>query len=139
MTMTTSRLLLLVLFVSVGLVGCGTSGATGDASSNNAVSGNRIVVERLSMSVSGLSAYDVVSQYRSSWLRTRGATSINNPVDIKVYLDGTGSPFGTVESLRNIPATEVASIEHFDATAAQFRFGVGNVAGAILVTTKTGT
>lgn len=137
--MTTSREGLLLLVLSIGLMACGTSGSARDASSRDAVTGNRIVVEDLSMSVSGLSAYQVVSQYRSSWLRKRGAMSINNPAEIKVYLDGSGSPYGTVESLRNIPATDVASIQHFDASAAQFRFGLGNVAGALLVTTKNGS
>jgi len=138
--MTTYREGLLLLFLSVGLVACGTSGAANNASSDNdAVSADRIIVEELSISVGGMSAYEVVSQYRSTWLRKRGSMSINNPADIKVYLDGSGSPYGTVESLRNIPATDVASIQHFDAAAAQFRFGLGNVAGALLVTTKNGS
>ena len=137
--MMTYRPLVLALFLSVGLVACGPSETARDASSRDAVTRNRIVVEDLSMSVSGLSAYQVVSQYRSTWLRKRGAMSINNPAEIKVYLDGSGSPYGTVESLRNIPATDVASIQHFDASAAQFRFGLGNVAGALLVTTKNGS
>lgn len=129
----------LALLLSVGLVACGTAGAASDNTSDDAVSADRIAVEDLSMSVGGMSVYEVVSQYRPMWLRKRGATSINNPVDIKVYLDGTGSPYGTVETLRNVPATEVASIQHFDAAAAQFRFGLGNVAGALLVTTKDGS
>ncbi len=134
-----SRRFVLVLCLSAGLVACGPSGAARDADSSEAVSGDRIVVEALSMPVSGLSTYEVVSQYRPTWLRKRGTHSINNPSEIKVYLDGGGSPYGTVESLRNIPATDVASVQHFDATAAQFRFGLGNVAGALLVTTRNGS
>jgi hypothetical protein len=130
---------LLALLLSVGLVACGSTGATSDDASSDAVSADRIAVDNLSTPVGGMSVYEVVSQYRPMWLRKRGANSINNPVDIKVYLDGSGSPYGTVESLRNVPATEVASVQYFDAAAAQFRFGVGNVAGALLVTTRDGS
>jgi hypothetical protein len=43
-----------------------------------------------------------------------------------------------VEVLREIRAVNVASIRHFDAQEAQFKFGLGNVSGAILVTTRSG-
>jgi hypothetical protein len=127
--------LALVLGLSVTLTACGSSSSTTEA---NGLTRNKIVVTELSSPVDGLSAYEVVQQYRSNWLRKRGPTSVNNPVDIKVYLDGTGSPFGTVQSLRQIQAVNVASIQHFDAQEAQFRFGLGNVAGAILVTSRSG-
>lgn len=122
------------LLLLLSLAACETSSGTTD----DAVSNNRIVVEDLSASVSGLSAYEVVSQYRPHWLQTRGPTSINNPVDVKVYVDGSGSPYGTVESLHDLRASNLASIQHFDSSEAQFRFGLGNVAGALLVTTKDG-
>lgn len=123
-----------VLLLSVGLMACASSSPT----SQSGVSSNKIVLTQLSSPVDGMSTYEVVQQYKSHWLQKRGATSINNPVPIKVYLDGTGSPYGSVESLREIRATNVASITHFDAREAQFRFGLGNVAGAILVETKSG-
>jgi len=50
-----------------------------------------------------------------------------------VYLDESGFPYGGVESLRDLQASNVNVIKYFDAQAAQFRFGVGNVSGAILV------
>ncbi len=94
------------------------------------------MVTELSVPVDGVSAYEVVQQYKSHWLRKRGTMSINHPVPIKVYLDGMASPLGTVSSLRGIPATDVATITHLSAQEAQIRFGLGNVAGAILVDTK---
>lgn len=132
--MTIARNIGVVLLLSVGLMACGSS----STASQSGISSNKIVVTELPNPVDGLSAYEVVQQYRSHWLRKRGRMSINNPVPIKVYLDGTGSPYGSVESLRDIRAANVASITHFDAREAHFRFGLGNVAGAILVETKSG-
>jgi len=132
--MTAVRDVVVLLVLSVALTACGSSSST----SQKGLSSNKIIVTKLSAPVDGLSAYEVVQQYRSHWLRKRGASSINNPVPIKVYLDGTGSAYGSVESLRQIRAVNVASISYFDASEAQFRFGLGNIAGAILVETRTG-
>lgn len=90
------------------------------------------------MSESGLSVYDVIEQHRGFWLRRRGRSSIRNPNPIKVYLDGGGSSYGTVSVLREIPAEEVESIEYYNATEAQTRFGLDNSSGAIVVNTKAG-
>lgn len=132
--MTVARNIFVLLLLSVGLTACGSSSST----SQSGLTSNKIVVTELSQPVDGLSAYEVVQQYRSHWLRKRGSTSFNNPVPIKVYLDGTGSAYGSVESLRQIRATNVASITYYNASEAQFEFGLGNVAGAILVTTRSG-
>lgn len=132
--MTVVRNVAALLILTVALTACGSSSST----SRSGLSSKKIVVTELSHPVDGLSAYEVVQQYRSNWLRKRGSMSINNPVSIKVYLDGTGSPYGSVESLRQIRATNVASITYFDANEAQFRFGLGNIAGAILVETRSG-
>ena len=128
------RSLFALLLLSAGLMACGSSSET----RHSGLTRNQILVTELDAPVDGLSAYQVVQQYRSNWLRKRGATSLNHPVPIKVYLDGTSSPYGTVEALRRIRAVNVASIRHFDAQEAQFRFGLGNVSGAILVQTRSG-
>lgn len=117
------------------LHGCGTSQST---SSSSGVTSDEIVVSELSAPVGGLSAYDLITRHNSNWLRKRGPTSFNNPNPIKVYLDNTGSPYGTVEVLREIRAVDIASIRYFDAPEAQSRFGLGNVSGAILVKTRSG-
>lgn len=130
--MTFVRRCAFLLVLSVTLIACGTSSTT----SKDGVTSDRIFVSELSQPVDGLSAYEVVQQYRSHWLRKRGPTSINNPVPIKVYLDGSKTPYGTVESLREISAMDIDYIQRFRASEAQFEFGLGNVAGAILVATK---
>ncbi|MFB6272368.1 MAG: hypothetical protein ABEL51_05670 [Salinibacter sp.] len=121
-----------VVLVAVALTACGASSQT----SNSGLSADKIVLSELSVSVEGLSAYEVVQRYKTGWLRKRGPTSINNPVPIKVYLDGSSSAYGPVSSLQNIRAENVAAITHLNAREAHFRYGLGNVAGAIVVDTK---
>lgn len=114
------------------LTACGTASQTSDTGA----SGNQIVLSKLSAPVTGLSAYEVVQRHKSHWLRPRGPTSINNPVPVKVYLDGNSSAYGPASSLQQIRAENVATITHLNAQEAQFRYGLGNVAGAIVVDTK---
>jgi len=120
------------------LPGCGSTQSPSSANASSGVTSNEIVVSKLSAPVAGLSAYDLVSRHNSNWLRKRGASSLNHPNPINVYLDNSGSPYGTVEVLREIRAVDIATIRHFDAQEAQFKFGLGNVSGAILVTTRSG-
>ena len=129
---------LCVLPFALGACGSSQPSSTTSSDSSPGVSSSEIVLSELSEPVSGLSAYEVVRRYNSDWLRKRGPTSFNSPNPINVYLDNTGSPYGTVEALQDIRAADVASIRHYDARQAQFKFGVGNVSGAILVETKSG-
>lgn len=130
--MTYLRWSLFLLVLSLGTAACGSSSQTGDTDTST----DKIVVSELPPSAQSQSVYEVINQYNSNWLRKRGPTSFSNPNPIQVYVDRSGSPYGGIESLRGIQATEVAVIKYFDAQAAQFRFGVGNVAGAILVERK---
>lgn len=134
------RWIVVVCVLPFALGACSSSQPSSTTSSDSSpgVSSNEIVLSELSEPVDGLSAYEVVRRYNSDWLRKRGPTSFNNPNPINVYLDNTGSPYGTVEALQDIRAADVALIRHYDARQAQFKFGVGNVSGAILVETKSG-
>lgn len=128
--------LLSILAVASSFFAC--SSLRNSASEGASSGPNRLVVSELSSSVTGLSAYDLVEQHRSVWLERRGRKSIRNPTPIKVYVDGGGSPFGPVSSLKDIQATDVKYIQYFDAQQAQMRFGLDNSSGAILVNTKGG-
>ena len=55
---------------------------------------------------------------------------------IKVYLDGFR--YGSVESLATIPAMNVVEVRWLSAMDATTRFGTGNTAGAIAVTSRSG-
>lgn len=116
------------------LTACSTSNVGGQPG----VSSDKIVVEELTHPVGDLSAYELVKRYHGNWLEKRGPMSFKSPVSIKVYVDNTGFPYGSASSLRQIRASEIESIEYFDGPEAQSTFGLGNVAGAILVHTKSG-
>lgn len=130
--MTLLRDVSVLLVLSLGLMGCVSSSTT----QQSGLSSNRIVVGELPASVNGLSAYEIVKRYRSNWLEKRGPSSFKSPVTIKVYLDGATTPYGPAEALRQVRMTNVVSIRYFNAQEAQFKFGLGNVAGAILVRTR---
>lgn len=134
--MHSARWVVSLLVLSLILSACASSSSSSEDSSS-AGSSDAIVVDELSFPVAGMSAYELVNQYNSNWLRKRGSTSFNNEVPIKVYLDNSGSAAGTISYLRNIQAVNVASIHHYDASEAQFKFGLDNTSGAILVRTKS--
>lgn len=86
-------------------------------------------------------AYEIVRALRPAMLVTRGATGRVPPgvpwsasPGIKVYLDGV--QFGGVESLAAIPARDVFDVQWLSPMDATTRYGTGNTAGAIVVTTR---
>ena len=95
-------------------------------------------------SIRGGSAYDLVSRLRPSMLvshaRPAGPQSRSQTWEanssIKVYLDGFR--YGGVESLATIPASNVVEVRWLSAMDATTRFGTGNTAGAIAVTSRSG-
>ena len=83
------------------------------------------------------SAYEAVAKLRHNFLSNRGKTSIMDrsaPELPNVYLDGV--PYGPLASLNNIPAGDVLTIRLYRAWEATTKYGSGNPAGVIEVTTK---
>jgi hypothetical protein len=131
-------LLTVVRFAAAVLIACalGACAATTQSSGGGA---DEIVVSELPPSAQSQSAYEIVQQYKSSWLRGRGRNSINAPQEVSVYLDSGGNRYGGPESLTSIRGRDVESIEWLSSQEAQFRFGMDNPQGAILVHMKTGS
>lgn len=117
------------------VLGMGACTSTEQGAGSGQGDGDRLVFDELSISLSGRSVYDVIEEVNPQWLRKRGRNSINNPEDVKVYLEGT--EYGSIESLRQISAENVESVEHLNSGEAQFRFGPGNTQGAIVVTLRS--
>ena len=92
----------------------------------------------------GGSTYDLVQRLRPSMLAAHGTEAgpqSRSPMweansSIKVYLDGIR--YGGVESLATIPASSVVEVRWLSAMDATTRFGTGNIAGAIAVTSRSG-
>lgn len=125
-----------LLVLSILLSACGSSSSTTSENSKSGITSDQIIVDELSFPADGLSAFQLINQYKPQWLRKRGQSSFNNPVPVKVYLNNSGSAAGSVSYLRNLRVVNIASIQHFDAQEAQFRFGLDNTSGAILVQMK---
>lgn len=79
-------------------------------------------------------AYELIQKLRPLWLRTRGPTSFRDPAEIGVYVNSVH--VGSLAELRNYQAEEIAKLEFLDARKAAYRFGPGNVHGAIVLTTR---
>lgn len=138
--MTTTLRSLPFLFLSLALLACGTSEPSAQEESSSNQSLNRLVVSELSVPVGGLTAYDLVNQYKSHWLQKRSETvSLQQTPQIQVYVDNPGGQAGSISALKRINANNISVIEYFSPSEAQFRFGMGNSVGAILVHTKSGS
>lgn len=78
-------------------------------------------------------AYEAIQALRSTWLKPRGSDSFNSPSVVVVYLDNV--KLGGVETLQSLQLSTIQSIRHYDASAANARWGVGHASGAIQVIT----
>lgn len=81
--------------------------------------------------------YDLVRTLRSSFLNSRGMTTLWKPGGNAypvVFVDGMF--VGPIDELRSIPANTVHEVRFLSASEAQFRYGSGYTAGVIHVTTK---
>ena len=114
----------------IGLAGCGPH-ATHAASQNR----NLITADEITRS-NASNAMEAVERLRPSFLRTRGAQSMQNsePPTPIVYVDGMR--YGTLQTLATIPALSIFSIEYMNAIDASQRFGMGHEGGAIVVSTR---
>lgn len=95
-----------------------------------------IITEEDIAKVNVRTAYDAVVRIHANFLTRRGATSLlgtSNP-EPNVYLDDVW--IGAVAQLRNIQASDVASIRLYRAWEASTRFGAGHMGGVIEVYTK---
>lgn len=120
---------MLLLLLAVG--GCASASGGSSGGSREVLTGEEIY------SSSATTAYDAVRLLRPSFLRGRGARSMNagggsGPV---LYVDGVYR--GDPREMEQIPAANVLEIRYLDSTDATMRFGTGHTDGAILVTTRT--
>lgn len=82
-----------------------------------------------------LNAYDAVSHLRPQLLAGRGPTSVRSTRSEapEVYVDGLLAP--GLETLTQIPASQVLEIKYLSAAEAMNRFGNNHLGGALLVRT----
>ena len=87
-------------------------------------------------SANASTAYDIIAKLRANFLNSRGPNSLLNkqPKEPTVYLDEV--EYGTIKSLRNIPASTVAEIRFIEGWDAMTKYGSDHVAGVIQVYTR---
>ncbi len=129
------HVLRLAALLCLGLVGCvPPSGPVGTPPRRT--SAREISREEIAAGLGRFStAYEIVRALRPNMLQSRGTPRPERP-GIRVYRDGI--PFGGVETLAMIPAREVLDVRWLSGIDATTRYGTGNSAGAIVVTTHTG-
>jgi hypothetical protein len=82
-------------------------------------------------------AYEVIQKLHANFLSYRGETSFDKSKSQPyptVYVDG--QEYGPIASLRNIPASQVSTIQLYRSWEATTKFGGGNMGGVIAVTTR---
>lgn len=81
-------------------------------------------------------AYDVIAKLRGNFLRSRGQNSVllKQPKEPTVYLDEV--EYGTVASLRQIPASTIAEIRFIEGNDAMRKYGSNHVSGVIQIFTR---
>src|SRR5215208_5530684 len=112
----------LVIALFLGLSGC--SSGSGSTELRPLRSGNFIGEEEIERAKSpALNAYELISDLRPGFLRSRGAQSLRDtrPVTANVYLDSV--LLGSLETLKTINAGSIRTIAFINAADATTRFG----------------
>ncbi|HEX2093611.1 MAG TPA: hypothetical protein VHG28_14490, partial [Longimicrobiaceae bacterium] len=100
---------LLLVFLAL-LAACAASGAgTGTQVRRDST---RITAEEIEAARAS-DPFELVQRLRPTWIQGRGPDSIREPGSVVVYLDGVR--LGDVESLRQIPIGDVASLQFYSA------------------------
>jgi hypothetical protein len=125
----------MLLFLQMVVAGCGSGPAPNKGlgfRDRNILTLEEIQVAR----VGGWTAWDLISQLRPEFLRSRGASSLRStaPVTAVVYVDDLR--FGELDSLRTMSADQINRIVYVNAADATTRYGTDHLGGAILITTK---
>jgi outer membrane receptor for ferrienterochelin and colicin len=101
------------------------------------VTDTQLITEEEIEASRGTNAFEVIRKVRGNFLTYRGETSANRNTSRPyptVYLDD--QQFGSIETLRTIPASQISSIRLFRAWEATTKFGAHNMGGVIAITTK---
>lgn len=117
----------------LGAVACASTGAQSAGGAGHDF--NRITPDEVSAS-GAQNAYELINKLRPQYLRTRGKTTVllDTPDRASVFMDG--SLFGTPESLKTIPTTQIREVQFYPATSAGVKFGSQYSSGVIDIKTK---
>lgn len=123
-------------FVGLSLTACAAATTSSSRSTGIAGMGRDVLTAAEIVASRVTDVYQAVMQLRPEFLRRRPMaqpmTSFQSP-GLSVYLDDM--PYGSAESLRQIPLDRVRLIRYLSAAEANLKFGGSHPSGAIVVTT----
>lgn len=102
-----------------------------------AISDSQLITEDEIEASRAPTAFEVIQKLRANFLSYRGETSFDRQKSQPyptVYVDG--QEYGPIGTLRNIPASQVATIRLYRSWEATTKFGTGNMGGVIAITTR---
>lgn len=127
------KLALLIVAVSFGCASASPTKSSGAPANAKIITQSEIVAGGV-----GETAYDLIARLRPNFLASRGPTSVNNAQPTSpyphVYVDGAA--YGDITTLRNINSAQIGEIRFYQGWEAQTKFGMGNQAGVIAITTR---
>jgi hypothetical protein len=102
-----------------------------------AISDSQLITEDEIEASRAPTAFEAIQKLRANFLSYRGETSLDRSKSQPyptVYVDGQA--FGPIGTLRNIPASQIATIRLYRSWEATTKFGTGNMGGVIAITTR---
>ncbi len=111
------------------------SGKPQDTSGPEPVYRDLITESQLS-EVDAINAYTAVQQLRPRWLRSRGPTSMSQPMGTLPAVYADNMRLGDISALQAIPIAEIAEIRYISAADATTRWGTGVAGGVIEIIRK---
>ena len=128
----------LYLVAVAAIIGCGPGSSASPRTPavrrmSNILSANEIVAAQADLGT----AYDALARLRPNWLAAHGTSSFSTPGTEFAIVFVDGHRYGELESLRNIPATQVADFRYYDVTEAGGTFGLyAGTGGVIAIRTR---
>jgi hypothetical protein len=125
----------LCLLGVAAIIGCAHSNAPSDTAATSPVLRRAKVVtseEIFSSHADAVTAYEALGRLRPNWLRPHGASSFNAAADEYAMVFVDGQPLGPIETLRNIPASQVGDARYYDITEAGATFGLRAGTGGVI-------
>ncbi len=122
---------LMAIVSTVPCVGCVS------AKSAEMHSGADVLREDAIEALHAASAYDVVLRTHVEYIRGRGRESLdprNDDVAAHVFMDDTF--YGDINTLKAVPASQLAEIHFYKSYEAQYKFGTGHIGGVVQLITK---
>ena len=130
----------LYLVAVAAIIGCAPASGTSGPSRASAVPRRASVLaaeEIVAAYADVMTAYDALARLRPNWLNAHGVSSFDPGSSEFAIVFVDGQQYGGLNSLRNIPAYQVAYFRYYDVTEAGATFGLrGGTGGVIEVRMK---